>query len=342
MATIQDVAKRAGVSVATVSRHLSGQQVRAAAAVERAVAELAYRPNASARSLKTGRRGAVGVIVPDISNPFFAAVVKGLERAIPDSSIRMLLANSEESAEIEAELLADLVDRVDGFVLAPANEEDSAPLQLAQRGLPVVLLDRKVADTDPHDVVLVDNVGGAASAARHLLELGHRRIAMINGPANTTPGRERRAGFLAALEEAGVSTLPEHDLLGDFKEASGHDLAHQLMSLPTPPTALFTANNQMTVGALHALQELGIDVPRQLSLIGFDDLRLGSLLRPPLTCVARDEVRQGELVMTLLLRRLHGDVDGPARQEVLPTELIVRGSTAAPAGDSDDSNREEA
>lgn len=330
MVTIQDVARHAGVSKATVSRWLSGQPVRAAEAVERAVDELRFRPNASARSLKTGRRGMVGVIVPDIGNPFFAAVVKGLERAIPDGSIRMLLANSEESAEVEAELLTDLIDRVDGFVLAPATEEDAGPLKLTRQGVPVVLLDRKVSDGDPHDVVLVDNAGGAAAAARHLLELGHRRIAMINGPVNTTPGRERRAGFMAALEQAGITPLPEHDLAGDFKEASGHDLLHRLMALPTPPTAVFTANNQMTVGALHALQELGIDVPGELSLIGFDDVSLGSLLHPPLTCVARDEVRQGELVMTLLLDRLSGDHDGPARQEVLPTELVVRGSTAAP------------
>ncbi len=334
MTTIQDVAARAGVSVATVSRWLSGQQVRSADDVSRAVEDLGYRPNMSARSLKTGRRGAVGVIVPDIANPFFAAVVKGLERAIPDGSIRMLLANSEESAELEAELLADLLDRVDAFVLAPVNELDSAPLELGRQGVPLVLLDREVDGDDPshpHDVVLVDNAAGAASAARHLLDLGHRRIAMINGPASTTPGRERRAGFLAVLAEAGLTPQPEYDLVGDFREGSGDRLTRQLMTLTEPPTALFTANNEMTVGSLRALQDLAVDVPGRLSLVGFDDLVLGSLLSPPLTCVARDEVAQGERVMTLLLGRLSGTDTTPPRREVLPTRLVVRGTTAAPA-----------
>jgi DNA-binding LacI/PurR family transcriptional regulator len=195
MTTIHDVAQRAGVSVATVSRWLAGQKVRSGDAVSRAVQELGYRPNASAQSLKTGRLGTIGVVVPDITNPFFASVVKGLENAIPNRSYRMLLASSDESAEREAEVLADLEGRVDGFVLAPANEQDRAPLALHRAGVPVVLLDREVSGGELHDVVLVDNLIGAKAAAGHLLALGHRRIAMINGPDDTTPGRERRAGF---------------------------------------------------------------------------------------------------------------------------------------------------
>lgn len=327
MATIHDVARRAGVSVATVSRWLAGHNVRSAEAVRRAVDELDYRPNVSARSLKTGRRGTIGVVVPDITNPFFAAVVKGLERAIPDDTFRILLASSDESADREAEVLADLTGRVDGFILAPANEQDRAPLELHRAGVPVVLLDREVTGGELYDVVLVDNVNGARTAAEHLLELGHRRIAMINGPDDTTPGRERRAGFLQALRESGVEPDPQLDRTGDFRETSGRMLTNEIIGLTEAPTALFTANNEMTIGALKALRDLQIRIPEQISVIGFDDLTLGSLLHPPLTCIKRADEEQGELAMRLLLERLADDTVTPARRIVLDTHLEVRAST---------------
>jgi DNA-binding LacI/PurR family transcriptional regulator len=329
MTTIHDVARRAGVSVATVSRWLAGQKVRSADAVARAVEDLNYRPNAAARSLKTGRLGTIGVVVPDITNPFFSSVVKGLERAIPGNTYRVLLASSNESAEREAAILDDMVGRVDGFILAPATEQDRAPLALHNAGVPVVLLDREVSGGEMCDVVLVDNVDGAAAAARHLLELGHRRIAMINGPEDTTPGRERRAGFVGALHEGGVQVDPELDLTGDFQEQSGRALTRRLFEAGTPPTALFTANNLMTVGALKTLRDVGVRVPDELSIVGFDDVTLGSLLRPPLTCVTRADEEQGELVMRLLLERLKGDSE-PPRRIILETNLEVRGSTAPP------------
>lgn len=332
LTTIHDVASRAGVSVATVSRWLAGQNVRAAEAVRKAVEELSYRPNVSAQSLKTGRRGTIGVVVPDITNPFFAAVVKGLERAIPNGTFRILLASSDESAAQEAEVLADLTGRVDGFILAPADEQDRAPLALHRAGVPVVLLDREVSGGELHDVVLVDNVAGAKAAAEHLLSLGHRRIAMINGPENTTPGRERRAGFVQALHEAGVPDDSVLDLTGDFREESGRSLARRVLDLDERPTALFTANNQMTIGALKTLREGGIRIPDELSIVGFDDLTLGSLLEPPLTCVTRADEEQGELTMRLLLERLQEELPALPRRIVLDAHLEIRGSTGpAPA-----------
>ena len=326
--TINDVAERAGVSVATVSRWLSGQRVRSAEAVRQAVEELGYKPNVLAQSLKSGRRGAIGVVVPDISNPFFAAVVKGLEQASRSLSYRLLLANSDESNEREAEILADLTGRVDGFILAPAHEQDRAPLQLHQAGVPAVLLDREVSGGELFDVVVVDNVGGARAAAEHLTSLGHRSIAMINGPIDTTPGRERREGFLQGLEAAGVELPPTYDLTGNFREDSGRNLTLQLLALPQPPTALFVANNLMTVGALEALRDMRIRVPQDMSIVGFDDLTLGSLLQPPLTCVSRPDVEQGALAMRLLLSRIVDRTDDPPRRIVLDTRLLVRGSTA--------------
>lgn len=330
MPTISDVAARAGVSVSTVSRWLSGQSIRKGEAVQAAVEELAFRPNAMAQSLKSGRRGAIGVVVPDITNPFFAAAVKGLEQASRELSYRLLLANSDESNEREAEILADLTGRVDGFILAPAHEQDRAPLRLHEAGAPAVLLDREVSGGELFDVVIVDNVNGAASAARHLTGLGHTSIAMINGPTDTTPGRERREGFVGALLEAGLELVPEYDLTGDFREASGRSLTLQLLSLPQPPSAIFTANNLMTAGALTALRDMRVRVPAAVSIIGFDDLSLGSLLQPPLTCISRPDVEQGALAMRLLLSRIADQSQDPPRRVVLDTHLVVRGSTAPP------------
>lgn len=331
MTTIHEVAARAGVSVATVSRWLSGQHVRAADAVQRAVDELGYRPNISARSLRTGRRGVIGVIVPDITNPFFASIVKGLEQALPGREYRMLLASSSESAELEAAIVADLAGRVDGFILVPAVESDTAPAELRSAGVPAVLLDREVTGAELHDVVLVDNKQGARTAAEHLVGLGHRRIAAIHGPRDTTPGRERRVGFEQALSEAGVAIDPELDREGDFRESSGQRLATELMQLPDPPTAIFSANNLMTVGALKALQTLEAVIPDDVSVIGFDDIILGSLLHPPLTCVARPVEEQGAVSMRILLDRLAHPADRrPPQRIVMDAHLELRASTAPP------------
>lgn len=331
MATIYDVASRAGVSTATVSRWLAGQPVRSAAAIREAVEELGFVPSPTAQALKSGRRGAIGVVVPDVTNPYFAAVVKGLEQASRGFGYRMLLANSDESGELEADILSDLSARVDGFILAPAHEQDRAPLALRDAGVPAVLIDRELSEGESFDVVLVDNEGGARNAAAHLASLGHRRIAMINGPTDTTPGRGRRAGFLAGLAAADLRLDPVYDMAGDFREESGRQLTLQLLAMPTPPTAIFTANNLMTVGALKALQDMRVRVPDDISLIGFDDLVLGSLLQPPLTCIERPDVEQGALAMRLLLSRLSEQREDEPRRVVLETRLLVRGSTRAPA-----------
>jgi LacI family transcriptional regulator len=328
--TIRDVAAHAGVSVATVSRWLSGQNVHAADAVRRAVEELDYRPNVSARSLRTGHRGVIGVIVPDITNPFFASIVKGLEQALPRGTYRMLLASSNESAELEAAIVADLAGRVDGFILVPAVESDTAPAELLNAGVPAVLLDREVTGSELHDVVLVDNRKGARTAAEHLIGLGHRRIAAIQGPNDTTPGRERRVGFCDALQKAGIAIDPELDRSGDFREMSGRQLATELMQLPDPPTAIFSANNLMTIGVLKALRDLRIAIPDDVSVIGFDDIILGSLLHPPLTCITRPVEEQGSTSMRMLLQRVTEANHRPPGRVVMDTHLELRASTAPP------------
>jgi LacI family transcriptional regulator len=331
VATIHDVAARAGVSTATVSRFLRGQRVRSAEAIQAAVDELGYWPSAAAQSLKSGRTRTIGVVVPDITNPYFAAVVKGMESVTRSQHYRILLANSDESSEREDEVLADMVRQVDGIVLAPATEQDQTPMHVRDADVPLVFVDRGLAGGEHFDSVLVNNYEGGRQAATHLLDLGHTRIAAISGNQDTTPGRCRREGFLDALTAGGVEVPPGHDLIGDFREESGYQLTMSLLSLPEPPTAVFTANNLMSLGALKALHDMRVDIPGQVSLIGFDDLDTGPLLRPPLTVIDRPMVEQGVLAMRLLLRRFDEQyADDAPRHIVLDTKLIQRSSTAPP------------
>ncbi|MFJ6904525.1 LacI family DNA-binding transcriptional regulator [Streptomyces griseoluteus] len=332
MSTIHDVAARAGVSTATVSRHLRGRRVRAAAAIQEAIDALGYRPSVAAQSLKSGRTHTIGVVVPDITNPYFAALVKGMESASRDHGYRLLLANSDESGEREDDVLTDMIRQVDGVILAPATEQDETPLHVRDAGVPLVFVDRDLAGGEHFDAVLVNNHEGGRQAASHLLALGHTRIAAISGQQETTPGRHRREGFAAALAEGGVQLLPEFDLIGDFREESGYQLTLRMLSSAEPPTAVFTANNLMTLGALKALHDMRVVVPDQVSVIGFDDLDTGPLLNPPLTVIDRPMVEQGVLAMRLLLQRLGRDDDrtGGARRITLDTKLVQRGSTGAP------------
>lgn len=328
-ARISDVARRAGVSTATVSRYLRGERVRNAERVVQAIEALDYRPAVAARSLRSGIHYAVAMVVPDITNPYFAAVAKGVESVFRDTHYRLFLANTDESSKIEDAVLNDVLPRVDGIILAPAVEQEETPLRLGREGMPIVLVDRELTEKT-FDSVLVDNPGGAAAAARHLIELGHTAIAMISGPLGNTPGRARYDGLLAALAEFGIQPPPEYLEVADFRESGGYRAMLRLLDLPEPPTAVFCANNVMTVGGLKALAAKRVMVPRDVSLIGFDDLDLGMLLHPPLTVIDRPAEEQGALAGRLMLRRLEGDQnDGPNRV-VMPTKLVVRASCGKP------------
>lgn len=332
--TIADVARQAGVSPATVSRYLVGKPVRTERAIARAIEELRFRPNHVARSLKSGRTAHLALVVPDVTNPFFAAVVKGAESISRQAGYTMGLYNTDESRELEAQIVLDLPGRVDGVILAPAAEDTAGHKQLAEAGVPVVFLDREVLPVGQCDTVVVDNLGGARDAADHLVGLGHRRIGLISGPEESTPGRERTQGFVAALESWNVPPAGVHVVCGGFHEDGGYQAMLRLLALPEPPTAVFATNNLMTFGALRALRDMAIAVPAQLSIIGFDDHPLAPLLSPALTVVHRPMEEQGVLAMRLLLQRLRGTQPGEASRIVLATRLVVRGSTGTPAASS--------
>ncbi len=327
--TIHDVALVAGLSSATVSRYLQGQHVRRADRIAEVIRELDFRPTPAARSLKSGMTGSIAVVVPDITNPFFAAVVKGVESISRQDEYHIFLYNTEEDGGREAAILADLRGRVDGIILTPADESQAAASRLAATGIPIVLLDREVGDGTLFDSVLIDNVEGARQAGSYLVSLGHTDIAVISGPLDTTPGRTRHDGFLSALEEAGVSPAPRHIQISDFREEGGYQSALRLLALEAPPTAVFVANNLMCIGVLRALHDMRVDVPAEMSVVGFDDLQLAQLLSPPLTVIGRPMEEQGALAVRLLLNRLDGR-SAKRRGIVLDTQLVIRESCAAP------------
>jgi DNA-binding LacI/PurR family transcriptional regulator len=333
MSTIDDIASSAGVSRATVSRFLNGQRVRAWREIERAISETGFRPNLTARSLKSGLTRAIGVVVPDVSNPFFAQAVKGIEASSRDERYSIFLCNTDESASRQTEVLDGLIGRVDAVILAPATESADVPAALTLMRVPVVLLDREFADHSLFDSVLVDNEGGASQAARYLSQLGHSRIGVVSGPLTATPGRLRHEGFLAGLKGEGLELPAEYVRVGDFREMSGYLAAKSLVGLRDRPTALFVANNLMAAGALRALQEMGLRVPRDVSFVSFDDLELGDLLVPRLTTVTRPTVEQGAVAASLLAERLRGEAPQTPRRCVMETRLSVRDSCRPPSRD---------
>lgn len=332
MPNISDVARRAGVSTATVSRFLRGQRVHAENAIRQAVEDLGYRPAAAARSLRSGVHYAIAVVVPDVTNPFFAGLVKGIESVCRSGPYSVFLVNTDENSELEDSVVADIMQRVDGIILVPATEQDKTPAHIHQAGIPLVFVDRELPG-ERFDSVLVDNVGGARSAAAYLAGLGHAKVAVISGPLNTTPGRERYEGFISAVKDLG-GEVPEHYReIANFRESGGYQAMLRLLALPAPPTAVFCANNLMTMGALKALNNMRVRVPQDMSIIGFDDLDLATLLWPPLTVVDRPVVEQGVLAARMLLARLAGRGSQEPQRVVLSTRLIERVSCTAPTSE---------
>lgn len=336
MTNIQEVARVAGVSTATVSRFLSGQTVRSGEAIQNAVRTLGYSPSVVARSLKSGRHGAIGVIVPDITNPFFAALVKGINHEVRASGYQVILGNSDEDAPQEEALLAALTQRTDGIIIAPLVEGDLSLVRLEKSRTPVVLVDRDITFATRFDRVLVDNLSGSRQAVEHLAALGHRAIAHIGGPLGSTPGRARHEGFVAAMERLGLPVRQDLIRISDFREEGGRDSMRDLWNQPDRPTAVFIANNLMTIGALNALHVLGARIPHDISVVGFDDVALAELLDPPLTVIRRPDIEQGAASARLLLSRLEQDFEHDAslsqsHRITLPVQLVVRGSTSAPA-----------
>lgn len=333
MSTIGDVARRAGVSAMTVSRVINNsgyisQETRER--VEQAIAELGYVPNALARSLRFKRTKTLALILTDITNPFFTTIARGVEDVASEHGFSVIFCNTDESEEDEANYLNVLVQKqVDGVLLVPARSSPDSAAFLRDRGIPFVVLDRHIPDAAV-DTVRGDSEGGAYEMVRHLLRLGHRRIAVISGPQAVSTAADRVAGYRRALIEAGLEPDPALIHYGQFTQDSGYRMAQAVLAVSPPPTALLTGNNFIAVGALRALREAGLRVPDDLSLTTFDDLPAAMIVDPFLTVVTQPAYEMGRRATALLLDRLAERGPAQPQEIVLPAELIVRASSGPP------------
>jgi LacI family transcriptional regulator len=321
--TLRQVAELSGFSLKTASRVFNGEQHVApetAARVRAAAAQLGFRPNTIARELRAGARSAlVGLIIGDVANPFYARIARGAERRLRGAGLRLISASSDEDPALERALVSDLLERRVSAMLIVTCESDHGYL-LAERnlGTPLAFLDREPQDIDA-DTVVLDNHVGVAEAVRRLLERGHRRIAFVGDLRRLPTQLERVAAFEQAVTEAGIVDWRTYTRDGAHDAEGAQAEVRALLSLPDPPTALVTANNRITIGALRALR--GLSQPP--ALIGFDDFDLADLL--DVTVITHDPERMGELGAELLLDRLAGRWQ-PTRRVLIPTRLLARGS----------------
>ena len=332
IATIKDVARIAGVSTTTVSHVLNKTRFVSEALLERvnhAIAELNYQPYGLARSLRKKLSGAIGIVIPDNANPFFAEVVRGIEDKCFENGYSVFLCNSDGEPLKERNYLNLLIEKgVDGLVLVSTGDDREEMQLLENREIPKVIVDREISSLHM-DTVLVDNQEGGYNAAKFLTELGHRKIGCIAGPSNVTPSGQRIKGFKKALEDRGLILDESMIATGDFKSQGGYEGFKKLVHGNVVPTAIFVCNDMMAIGALNAAHELGMNVPKQLSLVGFDDIALASLIIPNLTTIAQPTYELGEAGAKLLLKRIK-DKNRPESRIVLKTQLIRR-DTCGPA-----------
>lgn len=333
---VRAVAKRAGVSAMTVSRVINGaNKVKESTRqkVESAIEELEYVPNRLARGLSSKKTATLGLVVPDVVNPFFTLVLRGAEAASRRAGYRLLVCDSENDPAREREYIDDLVSyRIDGLMIAPASERSKAGLQLLQRrNFPFVLIDRSIAGLDC-DMVRSDNVAGARRLTEHLIGVGHRRIAHLVGTDDTSTGRERLLGYRQALEAAGLSYSPELLFHTTVDRIGGYRAAQAMLSVDPLPTAIFAVNNMTAVGAMQALRERSLKVPDDIGLVCFDDVEHLAVLSPFLTVMDQPAETFGTLAAQMLSERIAGQAGERGRQVVLQSELIVRESCCVNSG----------
>ncbi len=331
MPTARDVAKRAGVSTSTVSHVLNGTRGVSKVLRERvldACEELAFEPNVVARSLKTSRSRTLGFVVPDV-NEFFTQILLGVEEVAESSGYSVIFCHSNGDPRKELSYLRLLRGRrVDGIILAPTGTRHVDLERLVHGHYPLVLVDRTVSGLGI-DLVSVDNEPAAFAAVNHLLKLGHRRIAMVAGDMRMSSSEPRVRGYRRALAEEGVPFDPALLVSGEGRTHEGRLAVKELMSREARPSALFVANNLMTIGALMALQELGISIPRDVAYVGFDDFDWAGFLRPQLTMIAQPTYEIGRTAAHLVIERIGQDVEKPARRIALGGRLMIRESSGA-------------
>lgn len=327
---MKEVARQAQVSASTVSHVLNGTRKVSEETRERVaqtIEDLGYQPNLLAKSFKTQKTFTIGLLISDIQNPFFTSVIRGVEDVALSRGYHLFLCNTDEDPVREDAYITELSNkRVDGLIVASAASRNNYASWLRLENIPFVFMDREVEGMEA-DVIRVDNYLGTRLIAEHLVSLGHERIGMISGPMDKSSGYERHQGLKIALTELGISLDDSLVRFGDFRSPSGRIGATELLKHSARPTALVIANNQMTLGALLAIRDLGLKIPNDVSVVGFDDMEWAPLVDPPLTALAQPTYKMGSSAVEMLLDRITGDEKGPPRRIFIEPELIVRRST---------------
>lgn len=326
--TIRDVARQAGVSTATVSRVLNdsgGVSEHTRSRVEQAIADLGYRYNALAGSLKKQQTGLIGHIVPSIAGAVSPMLARAVEEQAQKSGYNVILCNSFDRADKELASMDLLLERrVDGIIFSAPTELENVKTAKT-RGVPVVVIERR-EDTSGFHFVESNNLNGAYDAVSYLIRLGHRQIGMIAGQQNAIISKLRIEGYGLALGDAGLSTDPKLVVDGDYSRIAGYDAVKKLLALKKPPTAVFAANDTMAIGAMQAARHAGLDVPKDISIIGFDDT-YAELAIPQLTTVHQPLYEIGTLATKILVALIDGSTDLYPLENVLPCQLREREST---------------
>ncbi len=334
MVTIKDVAKLAGVSIATVSRTLAEPEKvseKTSEKVMKAVAQSGYVTNTLARNFRRRRSNTIVVLVPDIGNPFFANIIQGIEHVAHQHQYRILIGDTQEIPERER-AYADLVSQKQADAVICLGRNIPFTYRQGRKTLdptwPPFAMACEYHGDVPVPTVCIDNVAAAEEAVKHLLDLGHRRVAFINGPKDSPLCEDRLTGYKRAMKHAKATLNARWVQSGDFTLASGYACMQKLLALPERPTSLFCSNDEMAIGAMQACREAGMTLPTDMSIVGFDDIPVAAYTHPRLSSVHQPRNQIGEQVMLLMLRMLRDGVSEQARI-VLPHELIVRDSTAA-------------
>jgi len=329
MTIMKDVAKKAGVSVATVSHVINNTRIVSEltkAKVKTALEELNYQPNAVARSLRRKESMIIGLIIPDNTNPYFAEIAWSIEYASKNQGYSVILCNSDGDINRESSCLDVLIEnQVDGIILVAAGKSSDKIQKLVERKMPLVMVDRDSPNVRTDSIQINNGMCGGV-AVEYLIALGHQKIACITGPRDVTPSFDRVDGYKKALSKNKISIKDAYIIKGDFKPHGGYLAGYKLLEMEDPPTAVFACNDLMAYGVMRAATEKGINCPDDLSVVGFDDIYLSTYINPPLTTIKQPRIEMGEEAVSSLLQRIKNP-DRLARNIILEAGLVIRSST---------------
>lgn len=337
MITIKEVAEKARVSITTVSHVINQTRFVSEELSDRvysAMRELDYQPNILARSLRSGRTKTIGLVIPDISNLFFAEISRKIEDKGFELGYNVILCNTDEDISKEQRYINVLISKqVDGIIFFSTCGSSGITKNLIESELPLVVADRETVGIDA-DVVLIDNEKGGFEATRYLISLGHKKVACISGPSLITPSAQRVAGYMEALREADIPFNEAFLRMGNFRFEGGKAEMIKLLTLPNPPTAVFVCNDMMAVGAILAINSSGKRVPGDFSIVGFDNTTLSNFIYPPLTTVSQPIREMADLIVELLIEKINIKENQKRDKELLPvykkivldTKLVIRES----------------